>query len=109
MIRTERAVSWGVWDQIWCGMGPVTPRGSNVIILATLASQMSWTSMLVVLELSSLGHSCQIVQIWESVGFHSDILIVHPNVEVVTFSGLWVPEAAMADLGVPTRPTWTQF
>ena len=89
--------------------GALTPRGSNVNILTASASQMSGTSMWVVLELSSLGHSCQIGadmgEWWLSRGYS----VVHPNFEVVTFSELWVPEAAMADLGVPTRPTWTQF
>jgi len=60
MFRTERAVSWGFWDQTWSGMGAVTPCGSNVVNLAASVPQISWTSMLVVLELSSLGHSCQI-------------------------------------------------
>ena len=63
----------GVWDQTWCGVGVVTPRGSNVIILAASASQMSGTSMWVVLELSSLGHSCQIGadmgEWWLSLGY----------------------------------------
>ena len=89
-------------------MGVVTPRGSNVNILTASASQMSGTSMWVVLELSSLGHSCQIGadmgECWLSLGYS-----FHPNFEVVTFSGLRTPRAAMADLEVPTRPTWTQF
>ena len=63
----------GIGDQVWCGMGVVTPRGSNVIILTASASQMSGTSMWAVLELSSLGHSCQIGadmgECWLSLGY----------------------------------------